>query len=116
MINQARLEVPAKNIITLGLILTTLQLLDGVLTGIGVHLFGTSIEANYLLRFLMEHIGAVPALLFTKLLAVVVIVALCFAAQQVKWLATAFKATIVYYVVLAIIPWAYIFISSANIF
>ena len=41
----------------LGVILATLQVLDGTLTAIGIHIDGTSAEGNLLLRALMENIG-----------------------------------------------------------
>jgi hypothetical protein len=96
---------PSREILILGGILAVLQVLDGVLTGIGMHQFGTSAEGNILLRWLMESIGYVNALVLVKGFALVVIAILVVLANEVRWIGLAFKGIIALYVGLAVLPW-----------
>lgn len=95
-------------IITLSFILIVLQVLDGVLTAIGVSHFGPGIEANLLIRNLMHSIGYIPALLCVKGLGIAVVVTLCMIGSTVRWLNVALKAVIGIYICAAIIPWSVI--------
>jgi uncharacterized membrane protein len=51
------------------LVFVTAQVLDGVFTYVGVHVFGPGIEANPLLVWLMHSIGYAPALAAAKMIA-----------------------------------------------
>ncbi len=95
-------------LILLGTILAILQILDGILTGVGMAQYGTAMEGNILLRTLMSHIGYIPALVVTKTVAVGVIASLCHHTVTVSWLKSAFTTIIVLYAVFAIAPWTYL--------
>ena len=101
-------KTSTSELIFLTLTLTFLQLLDGILTGVGVINFGPEIEANSIIRFLIESWGVIPALLTVKAFALLVIIALCSMVPKVTWLAAAMKAIIVLYIFAAIIPWTMI--------
>lgn len=95
-------------ILILGAILALLQVFDGILTGIGVSQFGTSMEGNALLRSLMGFVGYIPALLIVKSASIALIGVLCLQAQKVWWLKPAFIGVIALYLCMAVIPWTYI--------
>jgi len=98
----------SREVLVLGVILAILQILDGYLTAIGVYHFGTDIEGNIFLRFLMESYGFVPTLVVTKTLALGIIGILCSMCTQVSWRNSALKGVIAIYLVGAVIPWCYI--------
>jgi hypothetical protein len=98
----------SKEVAVLGLILAFLQILDGVLTAVGVSHFGTSIEGNVLIRHLMEQVGYVEALILVKGFALCVIAALCTLAGKVRWLGLAMRGIAVIYVTAAVIPWSFV--------
>lgn len=89
----------------LGLLVIGLQILDGVLTGLGMHHFGTSMEGNGFLRAMMDTLGFVPALVLVKAIAIAAVTALCLFADRVIWLRVALRGVIGIYVCMAIIPW-----------
>jgi hypothetical protein len=102
-----------QNVITLAVILSALQVLDGFLTVHGLTLFGVESEGNILLRTLMYYIGIGPTLLLAKSLAISVIFSVCyFAAPKVKWVPTAMKSLIAVYACAAVIPWTAILIQG----
>jgi len=107
-INGYSVAIPSREIIILGIILAFLQILDGVLTGIGMYHFGTTAEGNLMLQSLMNSIGYLPALLITKVAAMFIIGALCFMSMKVAWLDRALRAIIFIYLGAAIIPWSVI--------
>lgn len=98
----------SKEILVLGIALAILQVLDGVLTAIGVAHLGTEVEGNALIRYFMEHLGYIPALVVIKSIALLVIVGICALSRQVQWLPMAMKSIIVIYLAAAVIPWSFI--------
>jgi Domain of unknown function (DUF5658) len=100
------------DVITLGLILAALQVLDGILTGIGVYHYGPGMEGNALLRGLMTCVGYIPALMLVKGGAIALIAMLCRQATKTSWLKPAFYGVIALYVVGAVIPWTYILVTD----
>jgi hypothetical protein len=94
-------------LVSLGIILVILQVLDGVLTGVGMAQYGLHMEGNALLRMLMSYVGYIPALVVTKCLAIGIIAILCAQAFRVRWLKYAFGTIIIMYATLAIAPWTY---------
>lgn len=100
------------DIIVLGLILTSLQILDGILTGIGMSQYGTGMEGNLLLRSLMSAIGYIPALVLVKGASIALITLLCQQAPKISWLKPAFYGVIALYVMGAVVPWTYILIAD----
>lgn len=98
----------SREMVLLGLVLGALQILDGYLTAIGVYRYGTSIEGNPFLRFLMDSYGFIPTLFVTKIAAIGIIGVLCSLCVRVAWLPTAMRAMIAIYLTFAIIPWCVI--------
>ena len=107
--NSDTVAIPrSREVVILGSILAVLQILDGYLTAIGVYHFGTDIEGNMLLRYLMESYGFVPTLVIAKTIALGIIATLCSMSSYVHWLGSALKLVIAVYLVGAVIPWCYI--------
>lgn len=100
------------DILILGLILATLQILDGVLTGIGMYQYGTGMEGNLILRNLMAVVGYIPALVLVKGGSIALIALLCRQAVKMTWLKPAFYGVIALYMFAAVIPWTYILVSD----
>ena len=96
----------------LGSILVVLQVLDGVLTAIGVLSFGLQAEGKPLIRHLMSLWGPIEALIFVKVLALLVIYVLCRLATQVLWLPQALRAIICVYMFAAVVPWTAILLGQ----
>lgn len=96
------------DIFYLGLLVATLQVLDGVLTAMGTHHFGTPVEGNPLLRMLMELIGVGPSLIFVKILAIAIVITLCKLSKQVSWVGISLRCVAVIYLWCAVIPWSVI--------
>lgn len=94
----------------LGALLALVQVLDGVLTAVGVQTLGLNAEGNIFLRQLMHKIGCIPTLALTKTAALVIVCILCWLATKVKWLPKVFRGVIVLYLLLAIVPWSVILI------
>ena len=88
--------------------LVILQILDGVMTAIGVGHYGHEAEANFLLKLGMELIGPVPTLIIAKSLAIFVVYLLVQCAQHVRWVPRAIQAVTALYLFAAILPWSYI--------
>jgi uncharacterized membrane protein len=76
------------------------QACDGVLTYVGVSLYGTAIEGNPLLAWLMETMGHGPALATAKVLAGAFGIALHLTAVH-----RVLAALSAFYVAVAIVPW-----------
>jgi hypothetical protein len=97
---------------TLGLILVVLQILDGILTAVGMSQFGPHMEGNALLRMLMHQLGYIPAIVLVKTIAIGVVAGLCIYASRVVWLKHALRGAIVLYVTMAVLPWTYLLASE----
>ena len=95
----------------LSLILISLQVLDGFLTAFGVQQFGHGIEANIIIRNLMDYYGYVQALVMVKSLAILIVIALYRLAHSIEWLNDAVRCVIVIYICAAIIPWSAIILQ-----
>lgn len=110
-LDQAPTIGPSKEILILGTFLGILQVADAVLTGVGVHHLGSRMEANPLIRLLIEELGYVPALALVKSFAIFVIIALCALSTRVAWIGRAMKVMIVIYMCSAIIPWTAVLLN-----
>jgi hypothetical protein len=105
-------RIPAsREMVILSAIMALVQILDGILTGIGIAHFGIAAEGNLLIRTLMQIFGYVPALVFVKSLAVGLVTALCVISTRVSWIAPALRITIAMYVSAAIVPWVTILVT-----
>ena len=76
------------------------QACDGVFTYVGVSLYGTAMEGNPLLAWLMESIGHGPALATAKGMAGAFGIALHLSAVH-----RVLAALVVFYVAVAVVPW-----------
>lgn len=103
---QTQDATPGRQMLLLATIMIALQIVDGVLTGIGISHLGISAEGNILLRMMMENIGYIPTLVLVKTLAVFVVAALYFISLRVPWVAKAMRFMIAIYLGAAIIPWS----------
>ena len=98
----------SKKTTLLGLTLVGCQLLDGLLTYIGLSARGIHLEGNAFLRALMEAYGKAPVLFGTKMIAIIFVVLLTFQAHSRRWIRPLIAIMIAIYFVLAVIPWVYI--------
>ena len=105
-------QTVSRDILSLGILLAVLQVCDGVLTGIGIAHFGIHAEGNAFLRFLMESVGYIPALVLAKSVAIGIIGALCLLAGRVRWLKTAMTGIAAIYIGAAVLPWTAIIVTK----
>ncbi len=103
-------RAPSKRILLLAAILIVIQILDGVFTGMGVVIYGSSIEANPIIRALIDSWGVANALVFVKALAVFIVFGLVMLSSYVNWMERAMKTVICIYMISALIPWSLILI------
>ena len=92
----------------LSITLASLQVLDGAFTSVGISLYGLKMEANPILRTLMEYYGVNITLALIKTLAILVIYILYRLSSSITWVTHAFKGLILLYLAMAIIPWSLI--------
>ena len=102
----------SKLIVSLVTLLIILQLLDGLLTGLGVSSHGIHLEANPILRSSMMHIGPLWTLLAAKGIAIAIICILGKLAKSVLWLPPVMMLVAGIYFFAAIIPWTVILSSQ----
>ncbi len=102
----------SKRAFLLGLLLVGCQVLDGLLTYVGLTLLGVHMEGNSFLRSLMVAYGTAPALFVVKLIAVLLAGILMFQAHQRRWVRPMITLLILIYLALAVIPWTYIISSQ----
>lgn len=95
----------SKKAFLLGAALVICQLLDGLLTYLGLSLMGVHMEGNMFLRELMHVYGISPVLFVAKSLAVVLAVMLAFHAHRRRWIRPIIGALVFVYVGLAVVPW-----------
>lgn len=98
------------SIANLTALLITCQILDGILTYIGVSNLGTSREGNPMLRSLMEIFGPGQTLFVAKLTAILLLYLIRdlyeHSPKNVTFVAPLLHLVLVVYVVVALIPWA----------
>jgi len=97
----------SKKAAILGLLLAACQVLDGLLTYIGLKIYGHT-EGNSLMRLMMEMYGVAPALSIAKLLALFIVAVLTFYAHQRRWIRPLIFSLVAIYFVLAILPWSFL--------
>jgi len=91
------------------LVFVLAQLADGALTYFGVHVFGQTIEANPILSWYIAVLGAGMALFGAKMLAVA-----CATALHLKCRHRTVGALTVFYLAVAVWPWATIFSEAVS--
>ncbi len=82
------------------------QCLDGALTYMGLHLFGSSIEANPLISSAVSVAGIGGGLAFAKLLAIAMGMLL-----HLKGVHRAVALLTAFYIAVAILPWTLMFVA-----
>jgi hypothetical protein len=88
--------------------LILLQILDALLTYLGVSRFGPDVEFNPLIRTQIESFGSFVGIFSTKLLAIFVIGLLWQLKDKVSWIRFASSLLCVYYLSFAVLPWTYL--------
>ena len=88
------------------LVFVVVQCLDGVFTYLGLHIWGISIEANPLVSSAVSFAGVGPGLAAAKLVAVGLGVLLH--VRRVHFVVAALSA---FYIAVAILPWAVMFLT-----
>lgn len=98
----------SRTVLILGAVLIVFQILDGILTGTGMHIHGTSFEGNAMLRIFMEYFGVVPALVVAKSIAIAAVALLVVLSKSVRWVPIALFGVNVIYFTAAILPWSFL--------
>ena len=101
-------KVDPADALFIGALLAILQAMDGLLTSLGVARFGSSVEGNPLLRVLFDQYGCVPTLAIFKTMAILSVVTLTCVAKELPWVKQMMEAMSCFYLIVAVIPWAYI--------
>lgn len=87
------------------------QAADGVLTYLGIHTFGHAAEGNPLLAWMMNSLGAGPALATAKLTAA--------SLGSLLHLMTVHRLVAILtgiYLLAAVLPWTYLLLSPVSVF
>lgn len=106
-----KLRSPNTQVMFLTAFLCSMQVLDGILTSIGLSRFGVTAEGNPLLRSAMQQFGHMEVLAAAKLLSLALIISIAFAALRYRWVRHAFSAVSAVYLFAAILPWSYLLLS-----
>ena len=101
-------QLPAREVFALGMFLSLLQIIDGMLTNMGVTQFGVQIEGNPFLRSMMLEFGHVPTLTAVKVMSIMLVITLTVYSGRIPWVKHALKAITGIYIAAAIVPWTYI--------
>jgi len=96
-----------KQILFYATLFSTVQVADGVLTGIGVTAFGTQAEGNVLLKAAIENFGCWEAIICTKIVAISAIVGLVWISNKLYWAKHMMISLCFMYIFVAIIPWVF---------
>lgn len=108
------IEKPSRDFICFGIFLASLQIFDGVLTSLGLSRHGIQLEANPLLRSMIQQFGIVEALVIAKIFAVILVILLTILAKHLRFIRDIIGALSCLYLFAAVLPWLYIlYVSSA---
>lgn len=103
----------SKKAFLLGTALAICQVMDGLLTYMGLTILGVHMEGNIFLRELMHAYGMALPLLCAKLLAIVFVISLALFAHKRRWVRPLILIMTAIYLLLAVLPWIYL-ISRAK--
>lgn len=95
-----------------GAALVCCQLLDGILTYLGLALLGVHMEGNAFLRELMHAYGKAPVLFTIKTAAVLLVIGITFFSHRRRWFRWVIGALVCVYLALALVPWTLIIYDS----
>ena len=98
----------ARSALIIGVAFAILQVLDGLLTSIGIHRYGIEIEGNPFLKAMMIQFGYIQVLTFMKAGTIATIAFLTVMSARVTWIKGALTSLSAIYLLGAIIPWAYV--------
>ena len=99
------IEPPSRDFIFLGIFLVSLQIFDGILTAEGVHRMSIDAEGNHFLKYLMYNYGVNNTLLFSKGIAIALVLVVTYLARRLHWIKNLIAFMSVVYLCFAIIPW-----------
>lgn len=107
-------EKISQRVLNLAFLLVLLQILDALLTAIGLDIKGgVSGEGNGFLRYGMSVLGVIPTLVLAKSFAVIFIGALSLLSSKVSWIETAMTGLVALYLFAAILPWTMIIVLNS---
>ena len=89
----------------LGMILVILQVVDAVFTYVGLSHQGVQVSGNGIVSKLMEAYGFFPALLISKICALLMIVLITYFAHRRRWIRPLVLMLCAAYLTLVILPW-----------
>ena len=98
----------SRKALILGLALVIVQLLDGLLTYLGLSLMGVHMEGNHFLHEVMVLYGATPTIFISKCLAIIVVVWFTLYAHRRRWVRPLLFFVVLVYLFLAVAPWSYL--------
>lgn len=96
----------------LAIALVFFQIVDGILTAIGMSRFGIGMEGNPALRAGMGALGVVPTLAIAKTVAISIIIWLRLVGEKVAWVGEALALIALTYLSAAVVPWGIIILQS----
>lgn len=106
-------EAPSRDIVCAGLLLGSLQIMDGYLTSMGIKFYGIQAEGNIMLQRFMHLVGPDTALIIVKGLALIVVFLLTALVRRQRNLKGVINGLCLIYLLAAIIPWMYILSTKA---
>lgn len=84
IINLKNLQIKIdKSFIFQAIFLIILQIFDGLLTYIGIFLYGNSVEGNKIIVYLIEKFGLIEGLVLAKFIGIICIYLLCVIKTQI---------------------------------
>lgn len=104
----------SKRALEVGLFLAICQLLDGMLTYLGLSLFGIEMEGNRILAFMMKTWGSFPVLFVSKIMALILVGFLTVYSHKRRWFRPIIVALALLYIVLAVLPWIYVLAAHSR--
>jgi hypothetical protein len=102
----------SRQALLLGLFLAFLQLVDAVFTYIGLSNQGIQLQGDSLAARVMNGYGLFPALLVSKLAALILIAIITWVAHRRRWIRPFILMLCAAYLTMAVVPWMYILKSS----
>jgi hypothetical protein len=100
--------LPNKQALLIFIVFTTLQVLDGVFSVLGIERHGLELEANSMLRPLMAAYGHATVLLWSKFAAISAIALVAHMSRKVDWVRAALALCSLAYLFFAVLPWVFI--------
>ena len=90
-------------------LLIIFQIMDGLLTLLGISFFGIEAEGNPLVRQIIHAMGPGFGIGLVKLTTIVIICCICIFGSKVSWLSRAMTGVASIYFFCALVPWSVVF-------